>query len=216
MALMQQDSDPLFSSRNQQVPPPSFEAQRMVGESPVMRAVNAYIEKLASVDSTVLITGDTGTGKELVADLIHCHSPRWRQPLVCLNCAALLDGLVESELFGYERGAFTGASWSDFWSKADSDYRLGTGRSHFGFSAGAPIRKGRCREGGAALPARQPGGEAIGGCSPGAVCGGPSQARNQPSISGTGHCCHLAPSRNHRAQDDPGTWARTASGIQQG
>jgi transcriptional regulator with PAS, ATPase and Fis domain len=74
-----------------------------------MRRIKAYIEKLAAVDSNVLIMGDTGTGKELVSELIHGHSSRRKQPLVCLNCAALPDSLLESEMFGYERGAFTGA-----------------------------------------------------------------------------------------------------------
>jgi transcriptional regulator with PAS, ATPase and Fis domain len=84
----------------------------MVSESPPMQRINAYIRKVASTDSTVLITGESGTGKELVAQLIHQHSPRQQKPLLCINCAAIPDSLLESELFGYERGAFTGAHTS--------------------------------------------------------------------------------------------------------
>ena len=84
--------------------------ERMVGESPAMREVKVYLRKVAPTDSNVLITGETGTGKELAAELIHLNSPRSRKPLVCINCAAIPDSLLESELFGYERGAFTGAS----------------------------------------------------------------------------------------------------------
>jgi len=81
----------------------------MIGNSPEIREINAYIERLALVESTVLITGETGTGKELAAELIHRGSRRQRRPFVRLNCAAIPDSLLESELFGYERGAFTGA-----------------------------------------------------------------------------------------------------------
>lgn len=81
----------------------------LIGENPAMREIRAYIGKVASTDSNVLITGETGTGKELAAELIHRSSPRNQGPFVCINCAAIPDGLLESELFGYERGAFTGA-----------------------------------------------------------------------------------------------------------
>jgi transcriptional regulator with AAA-type ATPase domain/transposase len=85
----------------------------MVGESRPMQAIQDYIRKVALTDSHVLITGETGTGKELVAEQIHTHSPRSQQPFICLNCPAVPDSLFESELFGYERGAFTGASTSN-------------------------------------------------------------------------------------------------------
>ena len=82
---------------------------QLVGESGAMQAVKAYLGKVALADSNVLITGETGTGKELVAALIHQKSARCHKPFVCINCAAIPDSLLESELFGYERGAFTGA-----------------------------------------------------------------------------------------------------------
>jgi DNA-binding NtrC family response regulator len=81
----------------------------MVGESKPMREISRFIHRVAATDSTVLITGETGTGKELVASLIHQKSRRRAKPFVCVNCAAMPDTLVESEMFGYERGAFTGA-----------------------------------------------------------------------------------------------------------
>ena len=74
-----------------------------------MCRVKAYLRKLAVVDSHVLITGETGTGKELTAQYIHQHSARYSKPFIAINCAAIPDGLLESELFGYEKGAFTGA-----------------------------------------------------------------------------------------------------------
>jgi transcriptional regulator with AAA-type ATPase domain/transposase len=82
----------------------------ILGESPVMREIKVYIAKVAPTDSNVLITGETGTGKELVAEQIHRHSIRYHKPFVCVNCTALPDSLLESELFGYEKGAFTGAT----------------------------------------------------------------------------------------------------------
>ena len=81
----------------------------MIGESQALRRVREQIAQVAATDSTVLIQGETGTGKELVARAIHERSARRDRPLVCLNCAALPRELVESELFGHERGAFTGA-----------------------------------------------------------------------------------------------------------
>lgn len=81
----------------------------MVGESPAIREIKSSISKIAATDCNVLVTGETGTGKELVAELIHKNSRRAERPLICLNCAAIPDTLTESELFGYERGAFTGA-----------------------------------------------------------------------------------------------------------
>jgi DNA-binding NtrC family response regulator len=82
---------------------------RMVGNSSVMTDLKKHLKRVSMVDSTVLITGETGTGKELAAGLIHENSDRRDQSMISVNCAALPDNLVESELFGYERGAFTGA-----------------------------------------------------------------------------------------------------------
>jgi DNA-binding NtrC family response regulator len=84
-------------------------AKAMVGDSRSMQAVKDYITRVAATDSTVLITGETGTGKELAAEMIHLHSHRKKNPFIRINCSALPDSLVESEMFGYERGAFTGA-----------------------------------------------------------------------------------------------------------
>jgi len=83
--------------------------ERIIGNSPALIAVLEEAERVAPVDSTVLIRGETGTGKELIARAIHNASPRSGQPLIKLNCAAIPFDLLESELFGHERGAFTGA-----------------------------------------------------------------------------------------------------------
>lgn len=89
--------------------PDLIDGHLMVGESSAIRAIKSSISKIAATDCNVLVTGETGTGKELVAELIHKNSRRAEGPLICLNCAAIPDTLTESELFGYERGAFTGA-----------------------------------------------------------------------------------------------------------
>jgi transcriptional regulator with PAS, ATPase and Fis domain len=81
----------------------------LIGKSRPMAGLLSYAEKVAKTDSTVLITGETGTGKDLLAYHVHTHSRRASAELVCINCAAMPEGLIESELFGYERGAFTGA-----------------------------------------------------------------------------------------------------------
>jgi DNA-binding NtrC family response regulator len=81
-----------------------------IGETPLIRKIKDYIVRAAAIDCNVLITGETGTGKEKVAELIHWQSARREHPMICINCAALPENLLESELFGFERGAFTGAS----------------------------------------------------------------------------------------------------------
>ncbi len=83
--------------------------EEIVGQSPAIMKVLKAIETVAPTDATVLILGETGTGKELVARAVHNLSPKKEKPLVKVNCAALAAGLIESELFGHEKGAFTGA-----------------------------------------------------------------------------------------------------------
>jgi formate hydrogenlyase transcriptional activator len=87
----------------------NHEFERIVGNSPALEAVLEQVERVAPTDSTVLIQGETGTGKELIAQAIHNVSRRYGRPYVKLNCAAIPFDLLESELFGHERGAFTGA-----------------------------------------------------------------------------------------------------------
>jgi PAS domain S-box-containing protein len=83
--------------------------EELIGSSSSLKKVLKNVERVAPTDSTVLITGETGTGKELIARAIHNLSPRKNKPLVKVNCAAIPAGLIESELFGHEKGAFTGA-----------------------------------------------------------------------------------------------------------
>ena len=87
----------------------NHEFERIVGNSPALEAVLEQVERVGPTDSTVLIQGETGTGKELIAQAIHNVSRRYGRPYVKLNCAAIPFDLLESELFGHERGAFTGA-----------------------------------------------------------------------------------------------------------
>ena len=87
-----------------------FHFNCLVGDAEPMRKVYKLIEKVARTDSTVLITGESGTGKELVARALHSASSRFEQPFITVNCTAMPEGLLESELFGYKKGAFTGAN----------------------------------------------------------------------------------------------------------
>ncbi|HNV03859.1 MAG TPA: sigma-54 dependent transcriptional regulator [Vicinamibacterales bacterium] len=91
-------------------PAPQFSIEDVViGRSARMRAVFDFVRVVADSDSSVLVTGETGTGKEMIANLIHESSPRRQKPFVPVSCAILTETLIESELFGHERGAFTGA-----------------------------------------------------------------------------------------------------------
>jgi DNA-binding NtrC family response regulator len=88
-----------------------FKVDDLIGESPSMKKVYELIETVAPADTTVMIRGESGTGKELIARAIHGNSQRKFFPIVTVNCGALPEGILESELFGHERGAFTGAQY---------------------------------------------------------------------------------------------------------
>ncbi len=96
-------------SLDSDLPQPKHKFPEIVGNSRVLQRVLAQIELVAPTDATVLVLGETGTGKELIARALHQRSPRRNFPFISVNCAAIPTGLLESELFGYERGAFTGA-----------------------------------------------------------------------------------------------------------
>jgi len=96
----------------QQMVRDKYRYQNMIGNSPVMQKVYDLIERVADSDSTALILGESGTGKEIVAKTIHFNSARKNKPLIPVNCGAIPDALLESELFGHEKGAFTGATSS--------------------------------------------------------------------------------------------------------
>ena len=89
-----------------------YEFDNIIGRSPAMQEIFDTIERVAPTRSTVLLAGESGVGKDLIARAIHFHSPRRDRPLVKINCTALPENLMESELFGYEKGAFTGANTS--------------------------------------------------------------------------------------------------------
>jgi two-component system response regulator AtoC len=86
-----------------------FDFGNIIGDSAALREVLGKVEQVAPTNSTVLLRGETGTGKEMVAHAIHINSPREHKPFVRVNCAALAPGILESELFGHEKGSFTGA-----------------------------------------------------------------------------------------------------------
>ena len=98
----------------------------LIGSSPKFRALLTDVERIAPVDSAVLIQGETGTGKEVIARAIHEASPRRNQRFVALNCAAIPSALLESELFGHERGAFTGA-----WAQTKGRFEMAHGGTLF-------------------------------------------------------------------------------------
>ncbi len=99
---------------------------QMIGISPVMQELYANLRKIQNTDSSVLIRGESGTGKELAARAIHQYSARCREPFVAVNCAALPSHLIQSELFGHEKGAFTGAIQQEIRTN-----RVGRGRDGF-------------------------------------------------------------------------------------
>jgi formate hydrogenlyase transcriptional activator len=98
----------------------------LIGSSPKFRALLTEVARVAPVDSAVLIQGETGTGKEVIARAIHEASPRRNQRFVALNCAAIPSGLLESELFGHEKGAFTGA-----WAQTKGRFQMADGGTLF-------------------------------------------------------------------------------------
>ena len=103
-----------------------FDRQNIIGRSPAMIKLLETVAQVAPSEATVLITGDSGTGKEMIAGAIHYNSPRKENPLIKINCAAITETLLESELFGHEKGAFTGAH-----RRKEGKFRLAHGGSIF-------------------------------------------------------------------------------------
>ena len=103
-----------------------FDAQNMIGRSPLMVKLLETVAQVAATEATVLITGESGTGKEMIANAIHYNSPRKNAPFIKINCAALTESLLESELFGHEKGAFTGAD-----KRREGKFRQADGGSIF-------------------------------------------------------------------------------------
>ena len=110
LALVKKNTQQIISSDNSSASEHADSFVSIVGQSPAMQAMFADIKQAAPSHCNVLITGETGTGKELVAKAFHKLSPRSNQPFIPVNCAAIPDTLIESELFGYDKGAFTGAN----------------------------------------------------------------------------------------------------------
>src|SRR6185503_8544362 len=108
-ALHQQNLEKENTALRQQLES-KFGMENIVGESAAMQEVFEFVQQVAPYSSTVLLEGESGTGKELIARAVHQLSPRNRQPMITVNCAALPPALLESELFGHEKGAFTGAN----------------------------------------------------------------------------------------------------------
>jgi psp operon transcriptional activator len=91
---------------------PERPSQTIIGEAPAFLEMLEHVSRAATLSKPVLVVGERGTGKELIAARLHFLSPRWERPLIKVNCAALTESILESELFGHEAGAFTGASKS--------------------------------------------------------------------------------------------------------
>jgi two-component system response regulator HydG len=103
-----------------------FDSQNMIGRSPLMAKLLDTVAQVAATEAIVLITGESGTGKEMIANAIHYNSPRKDAPFIKINCAALTESLLESELFGHEKGAFTGAD-----KRREGKFRQADGGSIF-------------------------------------------------------------------------------------